>query len=446
METVTLQLKTITPLFLGGAHPNECAELRAPAFKAALRYWYRAIDPAYNQPMRKDGPTWEEYLFGSAGYGMGRFRLVVSRPQTGKWRWHDQREPLDRYDLAFTENRGRPDVKNGLIYLGYTHDLGIKRDGNDRKAIPAGQQIEAVLRFREAPGPQARRAIAAAWWLLGHVGGLGSRSRRGFGTVALQSWQTDDPANPWPEFSDLRIAHGATTPEDWLTAFEVGLKKLKEWYPAARVADHLVLGPTTKFYLARNGYDRGAVSSGSKAPIMEAWEHALNMAGRFMQDFRQRYGLGAGGDYDTVKAHLKGLHPSAPCALAAKPLMAPPTRVAFGLPLAFRYGSMEYDVTPTVTITPDISFQGKDHDRNASPVHIRIIQIGSKCYPFFARFDAPILKAGEQVVGMSPKRKVPCTPPLSLPTPSSANSSILDEFFQQLTDPTKKLTFPPVPW
>lgn len=161
-------------------------------------------------------------------------------------------------------------------------------------------------------------------------------------------------------------------------------------------------------------------------------------------------GIGKGSDYDAVKAHLKGVHPSAICTLSAKPLTAPPERVAFGLPLTFRYSSMEYSVPrkdgTTITITPDISFQGKDHDRNASPVHIRVIQIGGTCYPFFARFDVPILMDSEQVIGVRPKGKVPCTPPLSLPSHSCSASSILDEFFHTLTDPTPPLTYPVVAW
>jgi len=67
METLTVTLKTVTPLFLGGARQNEHAELRPPSIKGALRFWYRAIDPQYNQkvdPSKRDSPTWEQRLFG----------------------------------------------------------------------------------------------------------------------------------------------------------------------------------------------------------------------------------------------------------------------------------------------------------------------------------------------------------------------------------------------
>jgi CRISPR-associated protein Cmr1 len=48
MEKLTVTLKTITPLFLGGAEPVMQAELCAPSIKGAMRLWYRAIDPEVN--------------------------------------------------------------------------------------------------------------------------------------------------------------------------------------------------------------------------------------------------------------------------------------------------------------------------------------------------------------------------------------------------------------
>lgn len=60
MEKLTVTLKTVTPMFLGGANPNDTAELRAPSIKVALMFWYRAIDQEYNQkvnPSDSKSPT-----------------------------------------------------------------------------------------------------------------------------------------------------------------------------------------------------------------------------------------------------------------------------------------------------------------------------------------------------------------------------------------------------
>ncbi len=42
MPSITFDLETVTPLFLAGADQQK-AELRPPAFRGALRYWFRAI-------------------------------------------------------------------------------------------------------------------------------------------------------------------------------------------------------------------------------------------------------------------------------------------------------------------------------------------------------------------------------------------------------------------
>ena len=42
MHEITFSLRTITPLFLAGAD-QATAELRAPSFRGAMRYWYRSL-------------------------------------------------------------------------------------------------------------------------------------------------------------------------------------------------------------------------------------------------------------------------------------------------------------------------------------------------------------------------------------------------------------------
>jgi CRISPR-associated protein Cmr1 len=56
--------RIVTPLFLGGAKPNDCAELREASIKGALRFWYRAADPNYRQE--------EARIFGGTARGTDR--------------------------------------------------------------------------------------------------------------------------------------------------------------------------------------------------------------------------------------------------------------------------------------------------------------------------------------------------------------------------------------
>ena len=44
MNKLEVTFRVVTPMFLGGAKPNDFAELRPPSIKSAMRYWYRALD------------------------------------------------------------------------------------------------------------------------------------------------------------------------------------------------------------------------------------------------------------------------------------------------------------------------------------------------------------------------------------------------------------------
>ena len=125
METLTVTLKTITPLFLGGAESDKWAELRAPSIKGAMRFWYGAIDPEYR--------TNEPNIFGSTDTGQGTFsiRLKKCKQDTNGF-------IKDDYKLL-TTGYGRQS-KNGIIYLGFPLESGKENRDNyqQRKFINAG--------------------------------------------------------------------------------------------------------------------------------------------------------------------------------------------------------------------------------------------------------------------------------------------------------------------
>src|SRR5207249_10044589 len=90
---------------------------------------------------------------------------------------------------------------------------------------------------------------------LGHIGGLGTRSRRGFGTLALKDLEVvEGSKNEWSELEQLVPAHSTTTADDWLNRFESGLDDLREWFtPVHTPVTRTVLGSDTRFYLFREG-------------------------------------------------------------------------------------------------------------------------------------------------------------------------------------------------
>jgi len=407
LEIVRAQMRLVTPLVLGGADPSGPPELRAPAFKGLLRYWYRAVDPAYQSR--------EARVFGGVGPGEGQacFLLRV----TG--------EHLQTATFHLNERRDGKDARAGLRYLTYS----LTARGRERLFFKPGQTITLHFLFKKRPGEQQdRRAILASIWLLGHLGGAGARIRRGMGTVALTRWSVVDPAGheveAWPEMQELPIAHGAASVDEWLRRFESGLSCLQRWFGEAdtRHPTHTTLGPGSRFVLlelppARRGED--------------AWENALNEAGLALHRFRLRRGVARAdgdGDYHRAKRLLLRLDPASGPARREAPARArtgreiAPERVAFGLPLQFRFRSLQ---------GRSIMFRGKQHDRSASRLWIRPIDLGDRQALLFALLPSPLLAPGEPIRAEVRRERVE----LDLP-----GDHILMEFLDSLSG--REVTWP----
>jgi CRISPR-associated protein Cmr1 len=178
MDTLTATYSVVTPMFLGGAEPTSEAELRLPSFKGALRFWWRALmwgRVGDIEELRKR----EAVLFGSSETGQSRvlmrLRQPLSETNTMPCRW-----PASSWER----------------YTGY----GI-RDKGERCFIKCGREFTIEFNLRRCSRDQADQIIAAAK-LFGLVGGLGSRSRKGWGSVTLTAlegapWACPGDATSW---------------------------------------------------------------------------------------------------------------------------------------------------------------------------------------------------------------------------------------------------------
>jgi CRISPR-associated protein Cmr1 len=166
-DTYTLEatFRIVTPLFLGGANPTDRAELRPPSIKGALRFWYRAIAPDYR--------IHEGTLFGGTGKGEGQAMFFVS---VSDIRRKEGQRNDDRWD-------GTP-----IAYLGYgviVRDKVKKKSLTTRPYLDVGTLFTRSLRFKPCLQPEDKLRVTKALWALSMLGGLGARSRRGFGSMAM---------------------------------------------------------------------------------------------------------------------------------------------------------------------------------------------------------------------------------------------------------------------
>jgi CRISPR-associated protein Cmr1 len=185
-DAVRARFAIVTPMFLGGAR-REAESIRPPSVKGALRFWWRALNWGR---VRANNPTditalqalhrEEARLFGVAGKtvdnrqigGQGVFLLAVKASELSKW------EPLSL------------DQKRNPGHI-YTLGQGLCRHERDsgsfvltREALgPA--EFEAHLRFRPHADSKDRESVIEALRAFGLLGGLGSKTRRGWGSVSL---------------------------------------------------------------------------------------------------------------------------------------------------------------------------------------------------------------------------------------------------------------------
>ena len=146
MGIETINCKLITPMLMHG-EDTRVAELRPPAIKGAMRFWWRAI---HGNLTLKELKEQESQLFGGAGEDSAvkssfRIKLVTTSLQTA------QIDPLPHKNSRFRIS-------------GY-------KENQNLKITLIGKELDKIKKIFE---------------LSTILGGLGQRSRRGFGSIQIQ--------------------------------------------------------------------------------------------------------------------------------------------------------------------------------------------------------------------------------------------------------------------
>lgn len=333
MKKIEFTLRPVTPAFAGGAEEGKTDGIRPPTVKALLRFWWRTM---------KGGLTPEELfkkeaeLFGSTDTGQGIRVIPIDYPTERKV-IPANTKTVDLLDTYFAYGAVAWD-KN------YQNETGKKgATVTQRERLEAQHKLKFRLSYRDEHDDEINKSL----WLLAVFGTLGGRSRRGWGSIALdkENWSDElpDPSktNSLQELADC-----------------IG-KGLKHIFPArfSGIPEFTAFSQSSRVCL-------GAIKTNGKA----AHDLACNAYHDYHRQLgaKRNHGSVIGPDF-SIRQNWLGTKPASG-ALA-------PHGVAFGLPQNAFFSTSKKKV--------DIGVGNEQTGRRASPVFFKVLEFGPENNPSF---------------------------------------------------------------
>ncbi|MGI6363387.1 MAG: type III-B CRISPR module RAMP protein Cmr1 [Bacillota bacterium] len=310
--------KIVTEMFMGDKDPNTSARLRVASVKGALRFWFRAISLAQYQTWEKVQEA-EADVFGGINkqaailMSLEGFSKLSTKPNSQIW-------------------------KGGRGYLAY----GLEREktsGNKKELRPYIEPRQIFsLNFLVRKSNIDISNFLKAVKLLGLIGGLGSRSRRGFGSVVLKSLLIDGNEE-W---------NSATTVDDLK-------KQIQSVVPAKLPVDlpeYTAFSQSSRIVILKKSHEDIGIA------LRKHRKHEFKQDGKIIRNV-------SGGN--KVTEH--------------------PKRLAFGLPHNYHSGKDK-----------ELVITSKMHERRASPFFIHIHELNGKQVCVLSFIPARFLPAGDKIL------------------------------------------------
>lgn len=348
----TRRYKVITPLFGGGVTPGEAdpvTVVRATEVRGHLRFWWRATRGGQFDGNLAEMKAAEDRIWGSAAThgkpGPSPVVITLTTLQDGK-----PFRAVDRYGRSVA-NIGHPSSIDSYAAFPLRDKVSPQ--------VVEGVEFELSIAFPKAVNESdITEDVEAALWAWETFGGIGARTRRGFG--ALQCTHAGGHPRTAPNASRLK------------SEIEQGLKQ------------HLAAGawPTNVPHLSAD--PTRYVISGSGEPIA-VWRELVKKLRSFRQS-RVGYHRSKWPEPDEIRRRAR-THKSTHAPV--HPVRKFP-RAAFGLPIIFEF--KREDVPPEPQRT---TLQAANHERLASPLILRPIACAEP----------------QQTVGLATILEAPTTPP-----------------------------------
>lgn len=354
MHRLSLTLKTITPLFLGGSDPRGSPELRLPALRGALRYWLRAaLGGVIGDNDRNALAEVEGRVFGATDEKIGASAITL--------RFHNP----EIKSYSFSEFIGADKSTNrypGIAYLWFS--ARGTNSGKERCGLMGTFDLEMQTRFGVQQAEQRFQEAYVALWLWANFGGLGSRARRAAGNLQVVKVAENHPLS-----QTLPLEVHAKTPLELARQLSSGIRRCHRLL-AANHPKGMVSQPSAFDVLAAN-----VCKIWVHNQTYQSWKEAVNEFGEIYQRFRSKRKP----DYETVKKAIKN----------REPLSGPVERAAFGLPIQFYYRSLG---------GKSAGLQSEHYNRRSSPLAVRVTRLADGNYVLLVIwFRSTFLPKGEKL-------------------------------------------------
>lgn len=178
INKIIFEIETITPMFLAGADQSK-AELRAASIKGLLRFWWRALQAETDIDKLRNR---ESQIFGAPDEKIGgsSFSIRVVQEESLK----TSKDSLPKQNISVT-SKGKTFPVNILEYLAYgtcEYNREVKKNIMTRDYIMPRQKFNILLYIKEE---KYASELLKSLFVFNLFGGVGSRSRNGFGSFAI---------------------------------------------------------------------------------------------------------------------------------------------------------------------------------------------------------------------------------------------------------------------
>jgi len=350
MTSETFTLKAVTPIFSYGA--TDRPEIRPTAIKGQLRYWFRAMMGG---------------VIGTSDKALENLRDIESRIFGST----EQRSKIDLRVEPFSVDSNWIEKKfpkewegSGLHYCFFSmKGMGGKPD---KQHIKQGYSFELKLFFHQDKQIEdIKNCVIGSLWLWTNLGGFGSRSRRGGGS--LKATYKNQPENHYLDFNYI-----PDNAENLKRHLENGIASVKESFE--ELAKKLRYTPITSFSKTPS-FSCFAPSYSEILVLDNPFDEplkALDHFGDSMKNFRSVKSSTVNGncrsDYGRVKKYM----------ISGDINNDEIHRASFGLPINFFSRSRKNrNITPySVFLEPN----HKEYKRRGSPFHIHVTPLNNKKY------------------------------------------------------------------